>query len=176
MVREAPPEEGRQGLAAVFVIRSPRPDDAEVLATLHSRTWEETYGEFFPPQMWGEEALARRIHMWTELCAYPAPGSHTAVAEIDGDLVGFAHVGANMDNPAPRDRQLWFIYLLQSAQGSGAGQALLDEVLADEPASLWVLEENPRARAFYARNRFVEDGARKPTGFERGGDELRMLR
>ncbi len=160
----------------MYLIRSPRPDEAEALARLHSRTWEETYGEFFPPRMWGEEALARRITMWTELCTDPAPGSHTAVAEIDGELVGFAHVGTNMDDPAPRDRQLWFIYLLQSAQGSGAGQALLDEVLGDDPASLWVLEENPRARAFYARNGFVEDGARKPTGFDRGGDELRMLR
>ncbi len=158
----------------MYLIRPPRPDEAEVLAALHSRTWEETYGEFFPPRMWGEEALARRIQMWTELCADAGP--HTAVAEIDGELVGFAHVGASMDDPAPRDRQLWFIYLLQSAQGSGAGQVLLDEVLGDEPASLWVLEANPRARAFYARNGFVEDGARKPTGFERGGDELRMLR
>ncbi len=158
----------------MYLIRPPRPDEAEVLAALHSRTWEETYGEFFPPRMWGEEALARRIQMWTELCTDVGP--HTAVAEIDGELAGFAHVGASMDDPAPRERQLWFIYLLQSAHGSGAGQALLDEVLGDEPASLWVLEENPRARAFYARNGFVEDGARKPTGFERGGDELRMLR
>jgi GNAT superfamily N-acetyltransferase len=81
-----------------------------------------------------------------------------------------------VDDPPPRERQLWFIYLLASAQGSGAGQALLDDVLGDEPASLWVFEANPRARAFYAKNGFVPDGARQPSGFDGAPDEIRMVR
>lgn len=31
-----------------MLIRSPRPDDAEVLADLHLATWRETYADHFP--------------------------------------------------------------------------------------------------------------------------------
>lgn len=157
-------------------IRRPRPDEAEALADLHLRSWEETYAGQFPPSAWGADARAQRITMWTALCTEARPEWRTAVAELDGEVVGIAHSGRNVDGDAPRDRQLWLIYVLAAAQGSGAGQALLDEVLGDEPASLWVLDGNVRARAFYERNGFRVDGTTKPTGFETGGDELRMVR
>ena len=114
--------------------------------------------------------------MWTGLCQNPVPTTRVAVAELDGEAVGLAAAGASLDESPVRERQLWFIYLLASAQGSGAGQALLDEVLGAEPTSLWVLESNARARAFYARNGFVADGARQSTGFDDTPDEIRMVR
>jgi GNAT superfamily N-acetyltransferase len=94
------------------------------------------------------------------------------VAELDGAPIGIAHSGVDDDGR----RLLWILYLLAAHHGSGAGQALLDAVVDDGPASLWVLEENPRARAFYERNGFRADGERRPTGFDDGGDEIRMLR
>jgi len=155
-------------------IRAPRSDEAEALAELHLRTWEQTYGGVFPPSAWGAGARAARIRQWTALCGTPGADWRTAVAEIGGRPVGIAHTEHDLAEHAPRQRVLAFIYLLADVQGSGAGQALLDEVLADEPASLWVLEENPRARAFYARNGFAPSGERRPTGL--GGHEIRMLR
>ena len=59
----------------------------------------------------------------------------------------------------PRDRQLYNIYVSHAAHGIGVGQALLDGVLGEEPAMLWVAKENPRAIAFYRRNGFELDGA-----------------
>lgn len=159
-----------------FRIRAPRPDEAEALADLHLRTWAETYADKFPPSAWGDEARANRLRMWHAICSAPRTDWRTAVAEIEGAVVGIAHTANDPDAPPLRERQLWFIYLLVSAQGSGAGQALLDEVLGDDSASLWVLEDNPRARAFYARNGFAPDGARQPSGFESGGDEIRLMR
>lgn len=159
-----------------MLIRPPRPDEAEPLADLHLTTWRETYADHFPPSAWGAEAREARVQLWTAICSAPRPDSRTAVAELDGRVVGFAHAGRNVDDPPPRERQLWFIYLLASAQGSGAGQALLDEVLGDDPASLWVLEANPRARAFYVKNAFAPDGARQPSGFDGAPDEIRMVR
>jgi len=35
---------------------------------------------------------------------------------------------------------------------------LLDAALGDQPALLWVAEQNPRAIAFYQRNGFSFDG------------------
>ena len=98
------------------------------------------------------------------------------VAESAGELMGFAGAGRSTDRPPPRGRQLRFIYLLAHMQGSGAGQALLDEVLGDDPASLWVLEDNLRARSFYVRNGFAYDGTRQPTGYADSVAEIRMVR
>ena len=157
-----------------LTIRPPRPDEAELLADLHLRAWEETYAGLFPPSAWNDEARAGRIRQWSALCGTPQPGWRTAVAEADGRPVGIAHTERDLGESPPREYVLALIYLLREAQGSGAGQALLDEVLGDRPASLWVLEENPRARAFYARNGFTPTGERHPSGL--GGHEIRLVR
>ena len=52
------------------------------------------------------------------------------------------------------------------AWSSGAGRALIEQCEAElggvyPEATLWVLEENPRARAFYERAGWLPDGARK---------------
>ncbi|WAB85206.1 GNAT family N-acetyltransferase [Microcella daejeonensis] len=159
-----------------FAIRAPRTDEVEVLADLHLRTWKETYGGAFPASAWGQAAREQRLRMWDAICNRPRPADRFAVAERDGELIGIAGSGASMDDAPVREKHLFFIYLLAAEQGSGAGQALLDTVVSSEPASLWVLEGNARAIAFYERNGFVFDGARQPTGFETGGEELRMVR
>ncbi len=164
------------GVVTGFLIRAPRQDEAAVIADLHLRTWAEAYADKFPPSAWGEESRVNRLAMWESICSRPGPDMRVAVAEAEGELIGFAGVGRNMDEPPSRDRQIWFIYLLARRQGSGAGQALLDEVLGEAPASLWVLEDNPRAKSFYARNGFAEDGTRQSTGYADSGDEIRMVR
>lgn len=67
------------------------------------------------------------------------------------------------------------INLLSVMHGTGLGQALLDEALGEEDATLWVAEGNARAQSFYARNGFVPEGARKAHS---GSDapEIRMVR
>lgn len=159
-----------------FRIRAPRPGEAPEIADLHLRTWEETYCDAFPPSAWDESARDQRRRMWEAICARPRPTDRFAVAEHAGALIGFAGAGASQDADPVRAQQLFFIYLLADAQGSGAGQELLDHVLGDAPATLWVLEGNARALRFYERNGFALDGARQPTGFDTGGDELRMVR
>jgi hypothetical protein len=44
---------------------------------------------------------------------------------------------------------------------------------SDGPAVLWVADPNPRAQAFYRRNRFTVDGAER---VEDGVREIRMQR
>ena len=56
--------------------------------------------------------------------------------------------------------ELYAIYVRQAWQGTGVGQALLDASVGNLACSVWVLENNPRAHAFYARNGFVADGKR----------------
>lgn len=159
-----------------LIIRNPHAHEAEVLADLHLTAWEETYSGQFPPSEWGEEARRARIQMWTAICTAPRPGDRFAVAERGGKVVGIAASGISREDSAPVEPELWLIYLLASEQGSGAGQSLLDAVVGSDAASLWVLEDNPRARAFYSRNGFRFDGTRKFSGFDTAGDEIRLVR
>ena len=157
-------------------IRAPRPQDAEALAELHLETWAQTYFEVFPDSAWDQEALRGRIRMWSSICSAPRPGDCFAVAERDGRLIGLAGAGASQDSSAPREKQLFFLYVLAAEHGTGAGQGLADAVLGEGPASLWVLCTNSRALAFYTRNGFVPDGTRQPCAYEGAGDEIRMVR
>jgi len=62
-------------------------------------------------------------------------------------------------------------------RGSGIAAALLRAAIGDAPAFLWVLEENPRARGFYAKMGFVADGAVQALPAEwNGAREVRMVR
>ena len=159
-----------------WLIRAPLADEAELLADLHLQAWAETYRGRFPQAAWGSEARDERVKMWERICSSPRGSARFAVAERAGQAVGIAGAGGARDEPRPRELELWFIYLLAREHGSGAGQALLNEVLGTDPACLWVLEGNARAIAFYERNGFVLDGARRPTAHADAGDEVRMLR
>lgn len=74
------------------------------------------------------------------------------VPAFEGQIVGFASTGPPREQPPVSDLELGNIYLLAAHHGSGLGQELLDVVLGGRGASLWVLDDNPRAQAFYTRN------------------------
>lgn len=138
--------------------------DAERIARVHVDTWRETYSGLVPDTFFTEDAFSARKDMWTRyLAARPDPG-RLVVAERLGEVVGFAAAGpahgpdAEKGHPPARRLQLFSLYLLAAQHGTGAGQSLLDAVLAGEPAQLWVARENLRARAFYERNGFQHDG------------------
>jgi ribosomal protein S18 acetylase RimI-like enzyme len=92
-------------------------------------------------------------------------------------VVGFAGAGPARDDDAPAAEELYTVYVLAELHGTGAGQAVVERVLADRPASVWVFEDNPRAQGFYSRLGFMPDGARHLE--EVGGTpvyEIRMVR
>jgi ribosomal protein S18 acetylase RimI-like enzyme len=98
------------------------------------------------------------------------------VAEIGGEVVGFAQARPSRDDPPVRPLELTALYLRAAQHGSGSGQALLDAAVGDRSASLWVAEENPRARRFYERNGFAPDGGRKVLPDWNGIAEIRLVR
>jgi ribosomal protein S18 acetylase RimI-like enzyme len=149
--------------SGAVVVRAATLDDAEAIAHVHAASWRETYGRFVADPStdpWFD--AGRRVPMWR---ANLSDGSFTTVVAVAGrDVVGFAAVRPTDEDDAVRPEELTMLYLLAEAHGSGVGQALLDAVLADRPASLWVAADNPRAHAFYRRNGFVPDGAESTFG------------
>ena len=92
-------------------------------------------------------------------------------------MVGFADAGPGRDEDGPVLLELYSIYILGRAQGMGLGAALLGAAIGKSPAYLWVLEDNPRAQAFYRRHGFRPDGKRGllPPEWE-SVPEMRMVR
>jgi ribosomal protein S18 acetylase RimI-like enzyme len=137
--------------------------DADAIALVHATSWRETYGRFVddPDSSPWFDVEPRRT-MWHSILG---EGSMAAVVATEAqEVVGFAAVQDTPTSDAVRPEELTMLYLLGRAHGSGAGQALLDAVLGDRPASLWVAADNPRARAFYQRNGFRPDGATSAFG------------
>jgi GNAT superfamily N-acetyltransferase len=133
--------------------------DARGIAEVHVLSWQETYAHLVPRETLAGLSVEQRELRWAQILA--RPGLAIAVATEDGTIVGFATANTEGEPSQPRDRELESIYLLAGRHGSGLGQRLLDAVLGDAPAFLWVADDNPRARAFYARNGFVPDGTTK---------------
>jgi RimJ/RimL family protein N-acetyltransferase len=142
-------------------VRRARAEDAAAIAEVHAATWRAAYEHVF-----GAERLAARtadVALWEGVLARGRSDVHVA---DDGSVVGFASAGESRDPDAVAE--LYAIYVLPSAWGTGAGTSLMRAALdamrarfSGEEAVLWVLEDNPRARRFYEREGWALDGARK---------------
>jgi GNAT superfamily N-acetyltransferase len=145
-------------------VRRARPEDAAAVAEVHLRTWQAAYEHIFGADRLAELDLERRRRGW-QRALEERSGEPVFLAEQDGRVVAFASVGPNRDEPG--EGELYAIYALPSAWGSGAGPELMRESLAAlrglgyRAAILWVLEDNPRARRFYEREGWQLDGTRR---------------
>lgn len=146
-------------------IRSATVHDAGAIARVHAASWRETYGRFVDDpdtNPWFD--VDRRVDMWRSMLADPSTCRGVRVALDDTGVIGFAAVQPTPGPEAAPPEELTMLYVLARAHGTGTGQALLDDLLADRPASLWVAADNPRAHAFYQRNGFTPDGAESAFG------------
>jgi ribosomal protein S18 acetylase RimI-like enzyme len=163
-------------------VRDAVASDAEAIARVHVDAGRETYSNVLAEHRFSEDAFSQRKQYWTGyLSLEPQPG-RLVIAERGEALVGFANSGeargsdAEHGFPPARPLHLFSIYLLAAAHGTGLGQTMLDAVLRDEPAQLWVLRGNHRAIAFYERNGFSADGIAFVDPAEPSLVELRMVR
>lgn len=144
--------------------------------------WREAYAHLLSEALFvrEEQRQAEDTAMWERVVAEGRP---VLVVEVADELVGLAAAFDHRARPAPvrrpaderrpADLELRLLYLLAAHHGTGLGQALLDAATGDRPCFLWVAEDNPRARAFYARNGFGPDGAEHT---ETGWEDLREVR
>ncbi|OOP62513.1 GNAT family N-acetyltransferase [Arthrobacter sp. SRS-W-1-2016] len=160
-----------------FTLRAATVDDVEPLTRMHLAAWRESYGHLLPEEFFAfrEATINTRIERQREALA----GSYKPILahDADGALVGIASSGQSRDEDGPCDVELQMIYTLRRVHGLGVGQALLDAVVGNAAAYLWVLEDNPRAQAFYRKNGFQPDGTRQllpPDWHEL--PEIRMVR
>lgn len=131
--------------------------DARGIAVVHVQAWREAYARQLPSEFLAGLDVEPRVARWAAIIEDDK--TDVSVAETESGIVGWATASDGRDEDRPVPRELEGIYLLRLAYGSGAGQELLTAVIGDRPAYLWMLDDNPRAEAFYRRNGFQRDGA-----------------
>lgn len=151
-----------------FNIREAIPSDAEKCAGIHMRSWVFAYGNCVP-MSFIEQNNARRPEMWHRLLENN-DAAHYVITD-DGNVIGFLTINPPRDGDLSDDiYELRGLYLDPDYVGKGFGKQAMDwvkkEVLSRgyKAVSLWVLDENYRAKAFYEKSGFKADGKIKESG------------
>jgi ribosomal protein S18 acetylase RimI-like enzyme len=136
--------------------------DAEAVERIRIRGWQTAYRHVFPAEEL--ERLRVDTSRWQRQIDTPPFGWTIFVAEDEQRIVGFVAVGPSRDGTP--GGELYAIYVDPDSWSAGVGRALIEhaeERLADDydEATLWVLDDNPRARRFYERAGWTPDGASK---------------
>jgi GNAT superfamily N-acetyltransferase len=141
--------------SAVDVIyRRATESDSVGIATLHAESWRTNYRGAYLDSYLDGNILPERLEVWSDRLVHDDPANHTLVAEIEGQVCGFAHVifdhdptwGALLDN----------LHVAHHLKRLGVGRQLLGRsalaVIDSNPSKsmhLWVLRQNTPAQAFY---------------------------
>ncbi|WP_443051104.1 GNAT family N-acetyltransferase [Streptomyces sp. JV185] len=167
-------------------VRDMTVDDCEAVTRLRVRGWRAAYAGLVPQSYLDgmDRAVAEDAERRRASLARGTTLVNVVAERPDLGVIGWACYGPYRENGGPSARgELYAVYVTPEQIGTGAGRALMTEVLARAAAdrfpdlALWVLKENARARRFYERAGFRPDGAEE--SFEADGalvPEVRYVR
>lgn len=142
------------------VVRQAQEDDVEAVRFVGFATWPAAYGA----SKGAAFVTAGLDEYWNaEVVRGAVLRGDTLVAEDENGIIGMAEVDSVGD-----DLVMWKLYVVPSAQGTGAGTRLVDAVKqrAQDAGCDLLTEhyvENTAAAGFYARQGFVPTDAPWPT-------------
>jgi GNAT superfamily N-acetyltransferase len=144
-------------------VRLATADDAAGIARAQERAWQTAYRHVFPIEELDRGGFIR-AELWRDRLERPPKGWTTFVADDGEAVIGFVSVGPSRDEQGVGE--LYAIYVDPDVWGIGAGRALIERGelelrSAYAVATLWVLDDNPRARRFYESAGWAPDGAAK---------------
>jgi ribosomal protein S18 acetylase RimI-like enzyme len=146
------------------------PVHATALRDLHLITWEATYRDRADEEWYRERLVAHAVRDWGGVVrAQAARGGGVLTARCDQRIVGLCQYGPTEDHDHDPEHvgQIHRLYVHPARQRAGIGRSLLTASVdrlrqaGADTATLWVLETDPRARAFYERLGWKSDGTRK---------------
>lgn len=163
-----------------WTIRSATIDDARAIAAVHVSSWQTAYRGIVPETYLDALSIEAQVHHWQASLSGQAADIWVAT---DGDaLRGWINIGNSRDDDAGANTgELWAIYVDPHHYGQGVGRALWAHAARElrarkyEHVTLWVLERNHAARAFYAKLGFEVEPSRRKT-IELGGAALGKVR
>ena len=143
-----------------LIIRPATLSDRALIRSISERTWPSTYGHIISQEqigfmlewMYSDASLEKQMNTVCEFY----------IANLNGDDVGFCSVSPEAEDTNEVAHKLNKLYVLPSAQGTGAGRALLNksiEVAKASGSSSLFLQVNKQndAYAFYLKHGFVKE-------------------
>lgn len=145
-----------------FTIRPCVPAGVETVLRMKNLAWRQTYAGQLSDEVFEQldADVVAHAASWAEAIgngeAPPLVGTDSA-----GRVIGVAAGGPARGDRPPAATELYMVYVLAEAYGSGLGRSLVDAAIGTNPSFVWVLESNARAVAFYRKLGFEPDGARE---------------
>lgn len=164
-----------------MIVRPATPADVGAIARVHVESWQSAYKGLLPDDYLAGLSVDRRIDVWHRLVADVGDERGVLVLDDQDLVVGFSHYSPSRDDDADRGTgEVTSIYLLASHWRRGGGSQLHEAAIGRlrdagfRRATLWVLDGNERATAFYEARGWLRDGASKVD--DRGTVELHEVR
>ena len=102
--------------------------DADAIARVRVESWRASYRVIVPDAYLDGMKTEDSSRLWARVLGAASDAACTFVAEVDGELVGFA-AGITLAEPKlDFDAELTALYLLPSVQRAGIGRRLLAQV------------------------------------------------
>lgn len=141
-------------------------DRAEDIGYVHAMSWRQAYHGMVPKEFLDNFTPEKRADSYRK--TLPTSQEEYYVAYLNGQPMGMLVFGKSQDDDADESvGEIHAIYLLADYWDKGYGRQLMDfavnrlKELSCCKVTLWVMEENNRARRFYERYGFVLDGSKK---------------
>lgn len=143
--------------------------DARAIAELHLASWRSAYAPFLRAGVL--EALELEPHVGEWRRRVGVPEVRIELEEVDGRLIAFCAHGPSGDEDAKArtDVRTWEIknlHVRPDLRRTGSGGGLFDLSVVHawrvgaSSLTLWVVEKNQTARAFYEKKGMATDGGR----------------
>ena len=145
-------------------VRTATLDDVNALGRVHAASWRVAYAHLGPGFLATIEET-ERADLGERVLNDTAQHGDVYVSVADGQINGFVNIRRSRDPSAAESvGEVIAIYVEPRAWSSGAGRALMDAAVGAlarqgfTEATLWVLEDNARARRFYEIAGWEPDG------------------
>ena len=167
-----------------MLVREAVLDDAEGIARVDVDSHAAAYADLLPADYLAQNTLEGSIARWKRVLqgeGDPDLSPEMVLVAVEGDeVLGYARLLKSRDADGEGVGEIGAIYVAPERWRQGVGQALMTASLVHlksqgfPEATLWVLEANERARAFYEKEGWHLDGGRQTN--ERGGIETAEVR
>lgn len=153
--------------------------NAEDLGFVHATSWKQAYRGIVPQTFLDQLTSESRATFFRKAISISQHEFYGAY--LKGKPVGMMSIGHSRDKDASEDTaEISAIYCIADVWGTGCGRQLMDFAVnhlkkhAYHTISLWVFEENRRARKFYEKYGYTFDGTKEQSDIS--GKQLTEMR
>ena len=158
------------------------PGDVEALAEIHVAAFEAHYRGVLADEVLDIRTIELRREMWRDLLENPGAGHIDTVAEIDGEVVGFASAAPSSYPDHDPTKVIGYnrIYLRPGFEGAGVGLALCEDQERRWKEAGWETATGQIGVHNERSSRFFEELGWRYDGYERrvedGSIERRIVK